>query len=217
MIAQIDLWNVNTLIIFTYFFIPGFITLGSYRFFSAKPLPNWSESLFEVIVYSIINFIILSPIGFLLKPNGATPLVWVDFFINSNLQAFYNTYGQYGSLLYSVIFIFVLFVAPFLWAIVSIELMKHRPERLIIRSTSKPWDYIFSKDEEHFILVHLKNGKHIAGKYGTGSIASSYPANEQIYLEEVWEVNEVGTFTEKINNEGMLIFGEEILAIEFYK
>ncbi len=210
-IAQIS-WNIDALMVFAIFFIPGFVTLSFYNFFSAKPSPKWSESFFEVVAYSIVNFIILYPIGFLIKHETVSPLSWISVLIN--WQDFYSVYGSWC---YYVLLIVALLIAPILWSVIFIQLMKYRPERLKIQSILKPWDYMFSKDEGCFVLVHLKNKKTIAGKYSTKSFASSYPANEQIYLEEVWKRDANGQFVKKINNEGMLIFGDEISSIEFLK
>ena len=56
------------------------------------------------------------------------------------------------------------------------------------------------------------------GRFDTNSFASSYPAKEQIYLEEVWELGEKGNFVKRIDrSKGIVILGDEIVAIEFFE
>ncbi len=68
------------------------------------------------------------------------------------------------------------------------------------------------------MIVHLKDGRKIGGKYDENSFASSSPAEEQIYLEEVWRLDKKGAFIEPTErSKGMIIFKEEILSVEFFK
>jgi hypothetical protein len=82
----------------------------------------------------------------------------------------------------------------------------------------KPWDYVFRKKKVFWIVIHLKDGRKIGGRYDRNSFSSSYPSKEQIYLEEVWKLDENGRFGEPITrSKGIIVLGEEILAIEFFK
>ncbi len=90
--------------------------------------------------------------------------------------------------------------------------------KYVISPYQKPWDFIFGKRESYWIIVHLKDGRNIGGKYGVNSFASSAPADEQIFLEEVWQLNSIGKFVKQINNsKGIIIMREEISSIEFIK
>lgn len=81
-----------------------------------------------------------------------------------------------------------------------------------------PWDYVFSKKKAAWIIVHLKNGVTIGGKYSTGSMASAHPNQRQLYIEKLWEVDKKGVFNKPIDrSEGALIFEDEISVIEFFK
>ncbi len=68
-----------------------------------------------------------------------------------------------------------------------------------------------------WIIIHLKNGKTLRGKYATNSFTSSFPAERQIYLEELWLPGEKGGFKKKITRtQGVLVSQDEIAYIEFY-
>ena len=56
----------------------------------------------------------------------------------------------------------------------------------------KPWDYVFSRRQAYWVIVHLRDGRKIGGRFDRKSFASSYPADEQIYIEEVWRLDEDG-------------------------
>jgi len=55
-------------------------------------------------------------------------------------------------------------------------------------------------------------------KFDTNSFASSYPAEEQIYIEEVWDLDEKGKFIKPIErSKGIIISEKEISSVEFFK
>ncbi|MEX1013806.1 MAG: DUF6338 family protein [Candidatus Paceibacterota bacterium] len=53
--------------------------------------------------------------------------------------------------------------------------------------------------------------------FGTESYASNYPNKQQIYLQEVWDLDKDGNFKSKIKRtDGILLLDSEILGIEFF-
>jgi hypothetical protein len=63
----------------------------------------------------------------------------------------------------------------------------------------------------------LNNNRVIGGLYGYDSFASSYPEKEDLYLEEVWKIDNDGKFVEKIaNTKGVLINYNSIEYIELF-
>ena len=79
------------------------------------------------------------------------------------------------------------------------------------------WDYFFRQGHSCFVLVHLKDGKVIGGLYNGESFASSYPESQDIYLGEVWKVDEQGRFQSRIDaTMGALVNHGVIDYLEFY-
>jgi hypothetical protein len=67
------------------------------------------------------------------------------------------------------------------------------------------------------MLIHIKDGRVIGGLYGPDSFASSYPEREDIYLEEIWKIDEEGKFLGKIaDTKGLLINADIIEYIELF-
>ena len=87
----------------------------------------------------------------------------------------------------------------------------------MINPTKSAWDSFFSKRESYYVIVTLKNGRKIGGKYGRNSFSSTYPNPEELYLEELWQLNERNGFENiEPKTEGILITEQEISTIEFY-
>jgi len=121
--------------------------------------------------------------------------------------------------LYGLFYFFVLFVFPIIWALLWHYLRKsHFFQNKMTHPTPKPWDFVFSQRKLYWIKVTLKNGMVLAGKYGEKSFASSYPEEDQIYLEEAWLLNNKGGFNRpKKRTSGIIIMSSEILYVEFLK
>jgi hypothetical protein len=193
-----DIWTTDKLVLFFIFFLPGFISLKVYDLLISSERRDFSQSLFEVLAFSAINFAALS---------------WLIILIHSG--TFYNDH----ELLYFLSLFSIIFLAPVFWPIVSLKLLKWPPiAKHVVSPIQKPWDYVFGKRQAFWTIVHLKDGRKIGGRYDTNSFASSNPAEEQIYLEELWELDEEGNFIKPIaRSRGMIILGKEIMAVEFFE
>lgn len=193
-----NIWQIDSLVLFLIFFIPGFISIKVYDLLIPNERRDFSKSLFEAIGFSAINFAALS---------------WLIIFINS--ENFYNEHNVW----YLISLFCILFIAPIFWPFAFLKVSLWGPvAKYIIHPIQKPWDYIFSKKCVFWIIVHLKDKRRIGGKFDINSFASSYPSKEQIYLEEVWELDEEGKFIQPLErSNGIVILGEEIIAVEFFE
>jgi hypothetical protein len=190
-------WELNKIALFLVFVLPGFISLFVYDQLIPSIKRDFSKSIIEIMCFSTLNFIVLS------------------FLIYLNLKFEYYTY--YQTLFYfSLLLVFILM--PVLWPFFFVRFSKSKFFRKnFIHPIAKPWDYFFGKKEAAWVIVHLKNGKMIGGKYSLNSFASSYPDKEQIYLEEVWKLDNIGKFISRIDRtKGIIIIGDDISSIEFF-
>lgn len=168
-----------------------------YSLYTPTEKIDFSKSLFEAISFSCINFAILYQ-----------PMV----LINS------NNYAQNHPVSYYIFLVGILFIAPILWPI-FFSLITKIPfiRNKIIHPIGKPWDYLFNKKNCLWVLIHLKDGRIVGGRYGPESFASSYPHPEQIYLEELWKIDKRGRFLAKIeDSQGIIISSSEYESIEFF-
>ena len=82
----------------------------------------------------------------------------------------------------------------------------------------KPWDYVFGKRDSFWIIVHLQSDQRIGGRFDVDSFASSDPAEEQIYLQEVWVLDVEGRFMNRVErSRGIIIMKDQIRAVEFFE
>ena len=192
-----DIWQIDKLSLFLIFFIPGFISIKIYDLLIPSEKRDFSKSIFEVIGFSAINFAALS---------------WFIILIHS------GNFFRDHRIWYFLALLIVIFVIPILWPIVLLKVLFWSPiAKRVIHPILKPWDYIFGRRNAYWVIIHLQDGRKIGGKYDKNSFASSYPAEEQIYLEEVWELDEKSAFKKRIDrSNGIIILGKDISSIEFF-
>jgi len=186
----------STLALFLVFFIPGFITLKVYDLMVPGESRDFSKSLFDAVAYSSLNFAALLWLVGILRSGILTPWLW-----------------------YAGMF-FLLIVMPAVWPLLVLWIRRHpKVAGRLASPNPRVWDDVFSKRTPYWVIVHLKDQRRIGGLYGGNSYTSHSPAPPEIYLEEVWRVDENGGFSgEKVDStSGILIMGTEILALEFFR
>ena len=77
------------------------------------------------------------------------------------------------------------------------------------------WDWKFSGMGEQWVLVTLKDGTRFAGFCGADSFMSSDPAERDIYIQWIYDIDDDNKWTSRGNN-GVLITAGEIRTIEFW-
>ncbi|KPV94635.1 hypothetical protein AN214_03352 [Pseudoalteromonas sp. P1-9] len=188
-----NIWEADKLLLFIAFVIPGFLSIKVYQLIFPGTERPVSSMLVDAISYSCINYSIL--------------FVPIYYFFESDIK----------SLIPTLLFYFcVLFLFPIIWVIVW-KYIRTRNffQKSAPHPTSKPWDWVFEKRESYWVKVVLKDGTIIGGLYSHNSFSSSAPAPEQIYLEEVWILDEEGAFKRKKNQtKGVIILNSEISHIE---
>lgn len=80
------------------------------------------------------------------------------------------------------------------------------------------WDYAFEgRTDGTYILVTMQDGSQIAGRWAKGSFASSSKEERDLYLSEMWEIDEdEGDWTRLNPVQSILICAKDIRYIEFF-
>jgi len=192
-----DIWEPEKLLIFLAFFMPGFISIKVYELIVATKKHNFSDSVLEAIGYSVLNFAILS---------------LLIFYISQ------PSFNQNNPIIFYFCIILIFFIFPSIWPLLFVWISKFKIlKKYILSPINMPWDEVFSKREALWVIIHLKDGRKIGGKYGTSSRASAFPNQRQIYLEKLWELKN-NVFVKKIDrSDGAIFFEDEISIIEFFK
>ena len=190
--------NIGVLL---FFIVPGFISMKVYDLLVPRKRRDFSKGLLEMLVFGSINFALL------FWPFAAT--LNQDFASNHPIC-------QY------LILLLLLLLAPIAWPSVYLWLIR-RPwiAGRIVPPSEGPWDDVFRESQERqegfWVIVHMRDGRMFGGKYGAASFASEYPAKKQIYLEELWELNDDGSFGKKIpDSRGALFLEDSFEVIEFF-
>jgi hypothetical protein len=80
------------------------------------------------------------------------------------------------------------------------------------------WDYYFRKKPGCWVRVILKSGQVIAGLFGPSSFASSFPQEQDLFLERLLRLDEDGRvvgWTEY--SAGALVKMEDVERLEFFE
>lgn len=192
-----NIWEQDKLLLFIAFVIPGFVSLKAYELFFPSQKTESAKQIIDAITYSCINYALL---------------FWLIVFVES------KGINVLGNFAYFASYVFVLFIAPVIWALIWKQLrtteifQKNAPH-----PTQKPWDYVFNKRVPYWIIVTLKDGTKIAGSYDENSFSSNAPAEEQLYLEEAWVLNYDGGFERpRVSTKGIIILSGEMVSIELF-
>lgn len=176
--------------------MPGFISLKVYNLLCPGKLPDFSTQMFSSIMYSCLSYAIHLPI----------------YLISATLQDFSVITWKHVLFITSLILIFPALI-PIAWLFIrKIEWVNN----FLPHPTNSPWDYVFSQRNFYWLIVTLKDGTILGGKYGAGSFSSSYPEHPQIFISEQWLVDQEG-FIRKVNDSsGIMILSKDIKTIEFF-
>jgi hypothetical protein len=195
---DLSIWDLDKLLLFIAFVIPGFISIKVYELIVPSVTRDSSKQLIDAIAYSCINYALL-----------IWPILEIEA---SSIRLDYPT-------AYKLFYLLVLFVFPVAWVALwrwmrGLEVI----QRNLPHPTGKPWDYVFSQRQWYWIIVTLKDGEKVAGKYGRKSFSSSSPAPEQIYLEETWVINDDGGFERpRTSTAGTIILADQITTLELFQ
>jgi hypothetical protein len=109
-------------------------------------------------------------------------------------------------------------MAPVIWPWLFVRAIQPRLSKVFTNPVPKPWDVVFRGLGESWIIIHMADGRRVGGRYAKGSQASSYPAEEQLYLKEVWQLDEEDRFIRKVDRTGGVIVGmKDDKALEFFE
>uniref|UniRef100_Q07NS1 Uncharacterized protein n=1 Tax=Rhodopseudomonas palustris (strain BisA53) TaxID=316055 RepID=Q07NS1_RHOP5 len=85
-----------------------------------------------------------------------------------------------------------------------------------VHATPSAWDYAFARLRgDHFVMITLSDGSTVSGIYGSQSFASSDPAERDLLLQELYEVNG-GAWKKRSEQTAILIPSKEIKNVQIW-
>lgn len=192
-----DIWDANKLILFIAFFVPGFIALKVWDLLVPGEVRDSSQSVIEAVAYSCINYALMS---------------WL-LILDAHLALASSAPFWHGVVIFVILFVAPIALAFAYWSLRNTKwFLKH-----FRHPVQKPWDYVFGKRESFWVIAELVDGTIVGGIYDTDSFSSSFPMEEQIYLQQVWEVSGDQFLHPIDRSEGVIISGKHLRCLKFYK
>lgn len=191
-----EIWTPTALSLFLAFFVPGFIAQKVYGLIVPDDARDSTTFIVSAVAYSSLNYAI------------AAPLLWA-LWAAGQLT---DPYAIIPAIVFTLLILPILLPVGWLW-------IRRRPwiQARTLSPIKRPWDFVFGRRQEYWVLVTLKDGEKIGGIYGRHSSSADYPRAEQIYLEKVWVLGEDNTFVhEAPQTQGVIIMGDEIAYIELF-
>lgn len=189
--------DITTAGLFLLLIFPGLISTTVYRLLMPARALDWGNAVIQGLFYSAVNFVLALPI-----------LYW--------LVIGHDPIREGGR--YVAAAMLVLFVTPVLWPLVLRWIFKSKSvaQRIQIPYPTA-WDAFFDQREPAFMLIHLSSGRLLGGYWGGNSYAGSFPNDGDIYLEAVYNIDEVGKFGQPIpDTRGVLLRKDQYAYIELF-
>ena len=196
--------SVEALFIILAFVVPGFVmSVVRSQFATGRPQKG-TEQVLGYLALSAINYAVFSWLVFILAATG-----------------FPQTHPGWAALLW---FVIILIGPALLGAVLGIAIQKDLFRPFFARLRLQPvhvvptaWDYQFGRlREAHWVLVELKDGSTVAGFFGTHSFASSDPEERDVFIEQVYRIDEDNTWHPMKLGHGTLIARGEVRSVDFW-
>jgi hypothetical protein len=169
----------DKLIFFVFAVAPGFIAIQVYGLMCPGPKKDWGNSLVEVITYSLVNL-----------------SVWI-WWVQSLVR---QPFEQIHKVELTAAFVVVCVLSPvglsLGWFYLRTRVLHHRLG--VDHPTPRGWEHFVRTNHEYWVIFHLKTGKLLGGYFGPQSFAATFPQEPEMYVEEIWRVDDRGEFVEKV-------------------
>ncbi len=192
------LLNLQLLSVPLFYLAPGVVAATVYSYLIPSERRKLADYLVELVTFSMFYLALF---------------FWL-------VALLYEQSVQSNKWLFDLLVLLTVFVIPALLGWLASYLLQARWLRrfvkLVVHPAPMSWDYIFSRNKSYWVKFYLKTGEKVGGYYSTKSFASSYPGPQEIYVEEVWRLNENDVHTEMVGSTaGGFVKAEDCKFIEF--
>lgn len=186
------------------FIMPGFVTDYLVSFAAPRQKREPLETTLTAITFSSINYALF---------------IWLVLIVTK--PGYYSAH----EITATVSWLFLLLIAPVLEGLLFVRLANSETGQKLfrflkprnVRLIPTAWDFVFSQEEPTWVLITLVDDTMIGGYYGANSYATSFPHEQELFIEAVWRLSETGSFEAPIeNSSGCLIRIHNIKYVEFF-
>lgn len=194
-----DFQSLDNLYMILGFLVPGLIVLFVRSQFITGRRPPHATVLLSYLTVSIIYYALALPL--------------VDLVQSIQEPGYGKSLAWFG----------LVFVGPAIFGLfLGINIQKGLFRRFLkwihlnpVHVMPTAWDWKFGGMGEQWVLVTLKDGTRFAGFCGEDSFMSSDPAERDIYIQWVYDIDDDNKWTPRGDN-GVLITAGETSTIEFW-
>jgi hypothetical protein len=196
--------SVEALFVISAFIVPGFVmSFVRSQFATGRPQKG-TEPVLGYLTLSAINYAVFS---------------WLVFILVGT--RFAEAHPAWAALSWFL----VLLIGPaLLGAGLGIAIQRDMFRPLFARLRLQPvhvvptaWDYQFGRlREAHWILVKLSSGGTVAGYFGPRSFASSDPEERDLFIEQVYQIDENSVWHPMQEGHGTLIAKDQVDSVDFW-
>ena len=193
-----DLFKPDVLLPLLTFAIPGFIAWATMQSILPRGSQKVSEVGFEILTYGFVNAILWT---LLRKPPSswqAWPTSWSD----------------------DLLFVAMVIASPIVIAVLYLRLLRwlvKRRQILPLEPTAWDWLFLDSAKNARAAVITLRDNTKVAGAFVEGSYTALHPYARDLFLSEVWKLNDDGRFVARVaKTQGLYIDKSDILYIEFF-
>ncbi|MEK5060517.1 hypothetical protein BK126_04605 [Paenibacillus sp. FSL H7-0326] len=181
------------------FLVPGFIMNNAYSTFVPQRILDQQTAILRFLSFSFLTF---------------ACSYWYMY------EKVEEKYWLHHPLLWILLLATTIIILPYLMgAFLGIATSKDWLRKLFLYLRLNPvhavptaWDYVMVKGA--YVIITLKDGRVVFGKYSGGSFASSVPEERDVYIEEQYSVEgDVWTLLDR--SQGIWISKDQIQFIEF--
>lgn len=205
--------TIQALMIFALVLVPGFLFMIPFR----RSVSNLEHSDLRFLLATI--------------PAGALTHVLVFLWTVRLLKIYLDdphyllrtsTAAELVSWAFLTIFLLPISLGTGLGLVVNLRAVNNALERIgygYINLLPSAWEYVFDKREGYYVRIHLKDGGGLlGGVYSIDSFAADPPQPSDIYIEQVWLLDDEGNFLQPLpTTRGAWVSQESIAYIEFFE
>lgn len=181
-----DSSTLDQVLVFGLLVLPGFISMRIFDLFNPADKRPVSDSMFEGLAFGALNALVFFPLW--IVTNGGAHM---------EMQPVWTYLAALVALV----------IAPVAWGLLTHRLLRWLADKNVIPGRHRTaFDAFFSRQFPCAVIVHLNGGERVGGLFGQNSYASFYPQSGHLYLEELWELDEDGTFDKRIDASMGMIF-----------
>jgi len=191
-----ELLDIDKLRLFLSFVVPGLVVLYVRAQFLTGRLPAFGEGVVAYVAVSCVYYAFALPL--LIASQHATGILLILVWITLTL------------------------IGPALMGfLLGLNIRKGWTQNLLakygigtIHPVDTAWDWRFAGKPGGWVMAVLKDGTKWFGYLGTNSFLSSRPAERDIFIQQVYEVDENNTWTPRVS--GVWIAHGELQSLEIW-